>query len=291
MDCSLCKQPAVSVSPCYCKEHFIAYFENKVATTIKRFKLLKKSEKAGVAVSGGKDSLSLLYLLHKSGYNVTALAVDEGIKGYREKTIKKMVSFCKKRKIRFKVSSFREEFGKPLDDMLKNKEVRPCTVCGILRRQLLNKMSRQFDVLATGHNMDDEAQAVMMNLLKGSTELMKRQGPVSGAIKIKRFTKRIKPFYYCGEKEVMIYSFLNGIITEFAECPNIGLSFRLRIKESMNEIETRYPGTKKNTLDWFIKRKDGFLQQSSKENICERCGEPSANNVCNSCRLVQNICA
>jgi tRNA(Ile)-lysidine synthase TilS/MesJ len=168
-----------------------------------------------VAVSGGKDSMSLLYVLNKKKYNVTALAIDEGIGDYRDKTLKTMKNFCVKNKIPYKIVSFKKEFGKTLDKIMEQHKERPCTICGVFRRYLLNSRSCGFDVLATGHNMDDEAQAILMNLIKTNISLFHRLGPVSGYIKSRKFTKRVKPFYFCLEKEIMVYSFLNNLNSEF----------------------------------------------------------------------------
>ena len=120
---------------------------------------------------------------------------------------------------------------------------------------------------------------------------MKRQGPVSGTGASAGFTRRVKPFYMCTEKEVMVYSFLNGLNTEFNECPNVAMSFRLRIRDMLNEIEAGKPGTKKNIVEWFIDfKKKAALSKGDKET-CKACGEPSAKEVCSACRLAEEICA
>jgi tRNA(Ile)-lysidine synthase TilS/MesJ len=171
---------------------------NRVKQTIKRFKLLEKSDKVCVALSGGKDSLTTLYILHKLGYHVSALCVDEGIEKYRRKTLDHAISFCKQYNISYKLVSFEEEFGHRMPHFLKGRDL-PCTVCGTLRRYILNKHSKGFDKIATGHNLDDEAQAIMMNLFRANTDLMPRLGPKSR--KQRGFTQKIKPLYFILEKE------------------------------------------------------------------------------------------
>ncbi len=289
MKCSLCKETSVFLSPNYCKKHFIFYFEKKVKNTIKKFKLLKKSDRVAVAVSGGKDSSSLLFLLKKLGYNVYGLAIDEGIIGYRNKTLNGLKKICKRKKIKLKIVSFKQRFGKGLDEIIKKGEDRPCTACGILRRNLLNVFSKSYDVIATGHNLDDEAQAVLMNLLKGNSVLLGRLGPVSGEQKIGKFTKRVKPFYFCLEKEIMAYSYLIGLNIEFNECPYVENSFRLRIREMLNKIELKKPGTKKNIIDWFLRYKKSSIKISELPKSCSLCGEPSAKEICNSCSYLNKI--
>ena len=143
----------------------------------------------------------------------------------------------------------KEKFKKSLDEILFKKSERPCTVCGIFRRYLLNLYAREYDVLVTGHNLDDEAQAVVMNLVKNNLLALQRAGPKTGVTTSKKFTERVKPLYFCLEKEVMVYAFINNLTTEFNECPNVNKAFRLRIRDMLNEIELKMPGTKKNIVN------------------------------------------
>jgi tRNA-5-methyluridine54 2-sulfurtransferase len=287
--CEKCGKTSVSMSPNYCKEHFISYFEEKVRMTIKKFNLIGKKEAVAVAVSGGKDSMSLLYLLNKLGYKVTALAIDEGISGYRDKTLNHMKRFCHKNKIPYKIVSFEQRFGLPLDKIVKRKNVLPCSVCGVFRRCLINLYSKKFDVLATGHNMDDEGQAIIMNLLKTNISLLARLGPVSGHKKRKEFTKRVKPFYLCTEKEIMTYSFLNRLNTEFKECPYVKLSFRLKIRDLLNELEYKKPGTKRKIVDFFLNLNLKDREDINFQRHCILCGEPSSNEICGSCAFLNTL--
>jgi len=178
MRCSHCSRTTVWHAPALCAAHFSARFERKIEETIRAHRLIRKDDKVAVACSGGKDSTTLLFVLKRLGYDVTALAVDEGIAGYRDKTLSDLRRFCKKNKIPLRITSFEKEYGKTLDAILK-KRFRACTVCGTFRRRLLNKAARRFDVLATGHNADDESQAVLMNLARAHTALFARIGPTT----------------------------------------------------------------------------------------------------------------
>lgn len=288
MKCRLCQNKSVYKE--YCKVHYNNYFEKKARSTILRFGLLKKKDRVAVAVSGGKDSMSLLKFLHKYGYNVTAIAVDEGIFGYRDKTLVTMVNFCKSENIPYKIISFKKTFGKTLDEIMDKKKIRPCTVCGVFRRYILNVAAKEYDVIATGHNLDDEAQAVVMNLVKSNISLIGRLGPVSGSKASPLFPKRVKPFYLLPEKEVMIYSFLNGLNTEFNECPNVGLSFRLRVRDRLNEIESKQPGTKNKIVEWLLSNKNNFMrEESAYGGSCKLCGEPATKEVCNACLYASRL--
>ena len=225
MSCGKCDSRAVIALQHggFCKKHFINYFEDKVFKTINRFQLLGRNEKICVAASGGKDSLTVLYLtkkyLEKNGLptnNLFALAIDEGIDNYREKTLIDLKKFCLGHSIPLQVVSFQEELGKTLDYAypLINRDAnkKPCNVCGVWRRYLLNRYARKLgaDKLVTGHNLDDEAQAIVMNLFKANTKLAARLGPISGIEENVLFTQRVKPLYLCAEKEVRLYALLKG---------------------------------------------------------------------------------
>jgi len=288
MKCIKCNKNAVQSN--LCKTHFIEYFENKILETIKKYKLIDGCEKIAVACSGGKDSTALLYVLSKKYKKVEALAIDEGIKGYREKTLKDLKRFCKAHNIKLNVVSFRNEFSSTLDEIIKKLKEKPCTVCGILRRYLLNKYSKKYDVIALAHNLDDEAQAILMNILKANTEVSARLGPITGNIRDKKFTKRIKPLYFLAEKEVLAYTFLMDLGVGFNECPYIRESFRGYARTLLNEYESKNSGTKRKIIEKFLLLLPSIKKKySGNLNYCAVCSEPCSGKICNACRLIEKI--
>lgn len=285
MKCSKCDVQAVTDSPPLCREHFISDFESRVKKTIKEFKLLSKKDRICVAASGGKDSTALLHILKKFGYNVEALALDEGIKGYRDGTLIFLRKYCKANNIPLKIFSYKDEVGKTVDELSKN--YRPaCNVCGTFRRHLLEKYSEGYDKIATGHNLDDESQAVLMNILKAQTKLYHRQGPITS--KIRGFTQKVKPFYFIKEKDVMIYTFLLNLNTDFEECPYAPESFRSHVRDLLNEEESKNPGTKLNIVNKYLSTRH---ESDSVTTIarCSVCGLPSGSEICKACRLKVEI--
>jgi len=286
MLCSKCKEKAVFLNPELCKNHFINYFEKKVFDTIKKFNLLKKKDKLVVACSGGKDSTSVLYLLKKFHKNVVALAVDEGIHGYRDKTLLDLEMFCKKHRVELRVHSFKDEVGKTLDRMLKQKN-HPCSICGTFRRYLLNKHAKGFDKIATGHNMDDEAQAVLMNLLKGNTGLLWNSNPITR--KVKGFVQKIKPLYFCSEKEVAAYVLLKSFGVSFTECPYMEGSFRNQVREALNDYELENKGSKLNILEKHLELLKKLDLKRKDFRYCSDCGEPSQGIICKACQLIKSF--
>lgn len=281
-----------------CKVHFTKYFENKVFKTIRQFDLIGKEENLGVALSGGKDSLTLLHLLNKLSkqnpkIKLTAIAINEGIHDYRDKTLITAQEFCKKNNIPLEIYSYEEEFGMSLDNMLKALDVKPCTICGIFRRYLLNKKSKElgFTKLATGHNLDDEAQSIMMNQFKNNIQTSARLGPKVGIKENIQFVQRIKPLYLCTEKEVATYAFVNNLLDDFVECPNIPKSYRAQVRDMLNNFESQFPGTKHAIINSFLQILPDLRQRFKNHEVsyCKGCGEPASKEKCNACKYAEKL--
>lgn len=294
MKCKRCGKRAAFTNPNLCSDHFIGYFEEKFYSTIDKFSLLEKSDKIAVATSGGKDSTATLYLLSKRYEDVTALAIDEGIEGYRDHTLKDLRSFCKKNKIKLKIISFKKEFKTSLDKLIKKggEYGSPCTVCGVIRRYLLNKHSRDYDVIVFGHNMDDEAQSIMMNFLRNNLSASARLGPRTGLVEDDKFTPRVKPLYFIKEKETTAYCFLTGILGSFNECPYVVDSFRASVRDWLNKVESERPGAKENIINNFLKilpKLKKHYHTTEPVNACKYCGEPTQRDVCKACELLRKL--
>ncbi|MBR9692061.1 adenine nucleotide alpha hydrolase family protein [Candidatus Woesearchaeota archaeon] len=281
------------------KAHILRKVENNVSNTIRKFKLLRKQEKILVACSGGKDSTAALYILNKLGYSPHAITVDAAIGNYTKQNLKNIKTFCKQNKIPLKVISFREEFGYSLcylKSLLKQNKIHltSCTICGVLRRYLLNKYARKLkaDKLVTGHNLDDEAQSVVMNLLKNNLELLARQGPITGISKDKKFVQRVKPLYFITEQEVIQYSKAKKFPVSYIPCPcRVGV-YRCMINEQLTKHEKLSPETSKNIIKWFLsvspKLKTKF-KSSKQQNYCKNCNEPAKKGVCMTCQILAKI--
>jgi len=282
-----------------CKKHFIEYFENKVLKTIRQFDLIGKKENLGIAISGGKDSLTLLYILNKLSkqnqkIKLTAILIDEGIKGYRPNTIKTAKKFCSKNKIKLNIYSYEKEFGMPLDKMLKVLDVKPCTLCGIFRRYLLNKKSKElnFTKLATGHNLDDECQSILMNQFKNNIRLSARLGPKAGIKENKGMVQRIKPLYLCSEKEVTTYAFINKLLDNLTECPYVSESYRAQVRDILNDFEAKFTGTKNSIANSFLQILPDLkirFKDDDEVSYCKKCKEPAAKDICNACKFVEKL--
>src|SRR3989344_3464680 len=302
MPCKICKTTPVITLPnsnvSLCKSCFIRYFDKKVYKTIRQFKLIDKNDHIIVGVSGGKDSLTLLSILNKiaetkKDLKVQALLIDEGIKNYRDKTIKDAKEFCKKNKIKLHIYSYKKEFGYTLDEMIKKLKINSCAICVVLRRYLLNKKSRELEAtkLAVGHNLDDEAQSILMNQLKNNIELSARLGPITGVAKFESFIRRIKPLYLLTEKETATYAFLKKFNSIYIECPYSKNNFRNHIRDMINDLEEKYPGSKHGLVMSFLEvlptLKEKYKQ--GKVKYCKTCKEPCAKEVCNACEILKKL--
>ena len=304
MPCKKCvESPVIKLSNSeisLCKSCFIKYFERKVLKTIRTYKLIGKNDHIGVAASGGKDSTTVLYLLNKiirerKNVKLTAIAIDEGIKGYRDVSLEFLKKFCSENKIELKIFSYENNFGKPLDSILDaNKDIIPCSVCGVFRRYLLNKNSKElgFTKLATGHNMDDESQTILMNYFRNNVRISARLGPINGVLNNPNFIKRVKPLYFVSEKEVTTYSYLKGFMDKYMECPHDAQSYRGQIRDFINDFESKYPGTKHGIITSFLEilpllKNNTDYKKDMME--CSLCGEPSSKEICQACNYAETI--
>ena len=283
-----------------CKSCFFRYFEKKVRKTIRNYKLVEKGDKILVACSGGKDSTVVLYLLNKiikdRTIKIEGFFIDVNIKVYSKRNKENIEKFCKENNVKLHKTSFRSEVGKSVcyvKDILKAKGMKynSCAICGVLRRYILNKYARKLkaDKLVTGHNMDDEAQSVIMNIFKNNVDLFPRLGPKTGIVEDKRFVPRIKPLYFCSEEEVKLYSKLKKFELYYGDCPCAVNSFRDSIKKMLDDFEKKYPGTKSSIINSYL----GILP-SLKKNMkigkiksCKSCSEPCAGDICKVCELLK----
>jgi uncharacterized protein (TIGR00269 family) len=304
MKCSRCGRPSVVKlrQGALCKGCFLRYFEKKVTGTVRKYKLLEKNDVLCFAMSGGKDSMAAAKVLSglaaRRRQRMFAIGVDEGVKGYRDRQLEDMKAFCEKLSIEYHIFTFEDEYGKTSEELYrlagkKGVDISQCTLCGILRRRIMNREARRLGAskMVVGHNLDDEAQTALMNLTKGSVELMARLGPSSGPSSNKGFIQRIKPLYFCTNEETALYTKLRGIKVLYGPCPHRKASFRQYAEDIIERMEKDYPSTKtalvQNMLRLIPMLRREFSGKSPVE--CEECGEPSRNRVCKACETLGKI--
>lgn len=302
--CSKCGNPHVIINrkqsgQMLCRECFIESTQNKVLKDIRKYKLIEKGDKVLLGLSGGKDSVMLMDILNslkeRNIIDLVALTIDEGIGGYREEGIKIAANNAAKLGVEHRIVTFKESFGRTLDDIVKNnvKDSRrnACTYCGVFRRWILNKIAREEGAtkIATGHNLDDETQSIVMNYLEGNIQNLTRIGPKSEA-RSERFTIKIKPLREIPEKEIGLYVIARELDVQFAGCPYAGESFRAEIGTFLKQLSVEHPTIMYSTLRGFDKMKPVLKKEFSKksaESSCESCGEPSSANLCKACSFLK----
>jgi tRNA(Ile)-lysidine synthase TilS/MesJ len=270
------KKAAVSLAygpHAFCKQHFLEFFENRVKKTCREHRLVQGREKIVVAYSGGKDSGTALFLMKKlfgERNKVEALLVDEGIQGYRENALAVAERNCRKWGIPFKRVFFREEFGLSMKQAAEKKgKESACAFCGTLRRRVLNRHAKEMNagVLATGHNLDDESQSILMNVFDADTARFFRLGPKSR--EQQGMVKRVKPLYFCPEKEVELFAGLSGI--EFFKkggCPFKSEAKRNWFRKTLDGAEAVFPGTKFSIARFLAEARQGRAVEGKKRSAC-----------------------
>jgi len=299
--CSKCKKPAITFirynGTHLCKDHFIQYFEKRVKKEIKKQGKTIKNIKIGVAVSGGKDSLVVLSIIHeifskRKGSKIFALTVDEGIKGYRDKSIKYVEKFCKKNSIEYFTITFKDLIGITMDEIAAKKdELGECSYCGVFRRLCLNTLAKklQVDKLVTGHNLDDMAQSILMNFVNGDMKKLARLGPHK---KIQPgLVPRMLPLRTIPEKENTLYAILKNIDFHDGECPYSTRALRGDFREIVDNLEFNNPGTRHSILSSYDSIKDLLFEKypPAKLDKCPSCGEPTSQKQCKVCILKERI--
>ena len=281
-----------------CKDCFIESIQKKAIKTIKKEKLLEKGDKVLVALSGGKDSVTLLDILEtfrkRNIIELCAVTVNEGIHGYRQDGVEIAIRHAQRLGIEHKVVSFEESFGITLDEIMKVPNHRgSCSYCGIFRRWIINKVAREFKAtkIATGHNLDDETQAILMNYLEGNIENLTKIGPITNS-KSPLFTPKIKPLREIPEREIGFYAIAKGLEVHFAGCPYSQESFRGEIGEIIKELTKNHPTIKYSTLRGFDKIKVALKKEYKSEykfDKCVLCSEPSSNEICRVCTFLKEL--
>ncbi len=275
----------------FCKECFLTYFRVQVERAVREHRMFGPKDRVAVAVSGGKDSLALWDVLAELGQASVGVHLDLGIGEYSRRSRKVVEEFAMARGLPLEVVDIEGEFGFGIPEAARGP--RPaCSVCGLTKRYALNRVAREkgFTVLATGHNMDDEAATLLGNVLRWEGEYLARQGPVLEAGP--GFVKRVKPLWRLSEMETAAYAFLRGIEYVVEECPLVSGNTQLKAKEALALLEDFSPGTKQSFLAAFLERgKPAFRATPVYLAPCSRCGEPTTGEVCAFCRARSGILA
>ena len=275
----------------------------RVGRAIEDFALIEPGDRILVAVSGGKDSLSLWDILWRLGYQCDGLYIGLGIDGgvhYSDESRKMTENFASQRGLMLHVVDVTEQYGETIpeiaDRTLRGK-AKPCSVCGLTKRHIMNRIARDemYDVLVTGHNLDDEAAVLLGNTLNWATSFLARQSPVLEA-NVAGLARKAKPLCRFYEREMAAYALLRGIEYIYDECPYATGAKSIYYKELLNRLEADRPGAKLTFYLAFLQAKESGLFSPQADvpadylHTCPTCGQPtSAPGECAFCRMVDRV--
>jgi uncharacterized protein (TIGR00269 family) len=298
--CSKCPEDAITFirynGTHLCSRHFKEFVERRVKREVRQQLTLDGPLCLGVAVSGGKDSAVALELLvdifgRRRDVQIIAISIDEGIAGYRSSTLQCIRKQAATLGVGHHVVRFRDAIGIDLDDIGSRKGQRTaCAFCGVFRRRCLNLEAKRLgiDVLATGHNLDDTAQSVLMNFMRGDIERLARLGPHK---KVQPgLVPRIEPLRLIPEKETYLYALLKGLEFSDAECPYAVDALRNEFRDIVDSTESRHPGTRHSIVASYDAMRPALRETYPQTQLSScACGEPTCGTRCMACELMDEI--
>jgi uncharacterized protein (TIGR00269 family) len=286
-----------------CRGCFTRSVEDKTRATFAKYGMLEFDDRIAVAVSGGKDSVSLLHVLAKieRGYpkaELVAVTVDEGIRGYRDEAVRITAENCGKLGVEHRVVSFRKLFGYTFDGMMKrlqksgDERLTPCAYCGVLRRKALNLAAREAgaDKLATAHTLDDEVQTILLNVLHGDVLRIAKEKPVTNEVH-RKLVQRVKPFCEVPERETALYAYVKRVEFQSTPCPYAVEALRNDARAMVNRLEERHPGMTFTIFRSIERIRPAVEELARREGLgeCVECGEPTTERLCRTCQILKRM--
>jgi len=295
MKCRVCRGPAVidlkRHNANFCGDHFLRFCQQQVEKAISEFDMFEPTDKLLVAVSGGKDSLALWHILHGLGYDVDGLYIGLGIDNYSDVSGEYAKKFADAHGLKLTFVDIVEEYGYDVPNGSRAARRAPCSACGMSKRHIFDRVALEgnYDVLLTGHNLDDEAAVLFGNVLHWQTDYLARQHPVLPARN--GLPRKVKPLVRLDEREMAAYCVVAGIDYMLDECPMAAGNKHLRYKDALNSIEAASPGSKQAFFHKFLGQAAHFFEGAAQElrdelQPCDTCGAPTPSGTCAFCRLV-----
>ncbi len=303
--CTICGQREAFYRRVYsgenlCVRCFVESIEKKVRATIGKYKMFDIDDRIAVAVSGGKDSVSLLHLLAKiekdfPKSSVCAVTVDEGIRGYRDQALEIAAENCANLGIAHIVVSFKELYGYTMDEITEKtarEELTPCAYCGVLRRKAINIAGRRAAAakIATAHTLDDEIQTFFLNIIHGDP-LRTMRSTFTSNFEDTWILPRVKPLCEVLERETALYAFVKKIEFQDMPCPYAGEALRNDVRNMLNHLEAKHPGIKYTILNSLekIRKATKWEERHVQFKECKLCGEPSSMEICQTCQMLKRL--
>jgi uncharacterized protein (TIGR00269 family) len=294
--CTKCRGSAILElrrhNAAFCAPDFVDFFKNQVREAIRKYRMFSRDERVLVAVSGGKDSLALWDVLIDEGYDTTGLYLDLGIFDYSVESRAKCEAFATARGVPLVISRVADEVGAPVPVIKQVTRRPPCSGCGLSKRYLMNKAAQDqgIPVVATGHNLDDEAATLFGSVMHWQIDALPRQSPALASTHPK-LVRRVKPLYRLSERETAAYAFVRKIDYIVDECPFAKGATSIAHKETLNRMEEASPGAKHNFLFGFLEKARPAFERAEGVtlNECTRCGQVTSGTVCAFCKLADQV--
>jgi uncharacterized protein (TIGR00269 family) len=281
-----------------CGEHYGEWFMAQTDRVIEKYEMFSREDRVLVAVSGGKDSLSLWDVLLRLGYHADGLYIGLGINDpvpYSDQSLEKTRLFAAQYpETVLHVVDIAETYGKTIPLIAEEKtrgHGKPCSACGLTKRYVMNRVAadKGYAVLATGHNLDDEVAVLMQNTLRWQTGYLARQSPVLPSTN-PHLAKKVKPFCRFYERETATYALVKEIDYIYDECPHAVGNLTNFYKTLLNQLEGQSPGAKLAFyLEFLRAREEGTFDRFNQIEAlheCEQCGQPTTSpGRCAFCRM------
>ncbi|CCF75941.1 cytoplasmic tRNA 2-thiolation protein 1 [Babesia microti strain RI] len=282
-----------------CKECFLDNFVSEIHETIVQYDMINNNDRVCVGVSGGKDSSVLIDILYNIkvtyGYSwqLFLLAIDEGIKGYRDDSLAVVQHIKDKYNLPLEVLSFKHSFGRDMDEIvIKTGSKNNCTVCGVYRRNLLNQGGKfiQANKICTGHNADDVAETLLLNLFRGdSLKLVQQSSLLNNVDGI----TRIKPLFKCAQKEIVLYARYANIEYFSTECKYLKDAYRGKMRDFINRLQITNPRLVINlvnsSLQYGSSKSIESVEIDANRSKCENCGSLADGRLCKMCQITEKL--
>ncbi len=309
--CDKCRNPAIHhqiySGRSMCGAHLADSVRKKASKALRQQLYIPKGKHLTilVAISGGKDSAVLLERIHEAlskrrDVTIVAGCVDEGIEGYRPPSLECARELAQSLGVRFETVSYPElgfqEMDKVITKMLEIEDKKaPCSYCGVFRRQGINHLAERVgaDVIALGHNLDDMAQTIMMNMQNGDLERTLRLAPHT-ATPLEGMAPRIVPLRWIPEQEIHLYALHKNLPIHHEECPHGEGALRFRHRETIAMMEADVPGTRHGLLRMADDLKKLHAAAGGTFNTmepvnCTECGQTCSGSICKACEMKNAI--
>lgn len=287
-----------------CGPHFVEWVHKQTARFITKYRMFTRDERVLVAISGGKDSLALWDILLDLGYRADGLYIGLGIDGgfaYSDQSYAYIQDFIAARggSLTLHTVDVAQTYGASIPvaaRLTRRGRDKPCSLCGLSKRHIMNRVARDhgYDVLATGHNLDDEAAVLFGNTLQWSVEYLARQGPVMPPSH-PGLARKVKPLFRFYEREMAAYAIVRGIEYVYEECPHAEGATTTRHKELLNAMELESPGMKLQFYTNFLRARERYaLFEAVSDEVelatCPTCGQPTTlEGDCAFCRTWERV--